>query len=464
MKLKLKKLRRLIKEEINEISFVDAFSQRMKREKNPYSSERDFKPIQNTPELQQMLNSLEEPEEKDSPWAPGSSPKEDSAPLERVRQTLPKIIEDPQEYQWDAAMAQDIEEYVTWLRDNPEDPKDTELGGVFIPGGFLDLRKKFPSLFKSTKLRRQLGLDSEFEGSEDATNPGFGPRKESVEKLTPKILRELIKEEIDNKLNEIDPGLVSLGAEVFGDPETMRAFGTSAKTLGQMGKAYFQGKFGNKQLPPEREKTASEKVSDTNAKQGFKDLEPNRFLNRKHLYIWDSEAKERRKIDFSPKGAEVLLGKLAALLKDRLTKSLELAASNVDDSYGTYVEGLYPFLGAYAQYVGKHQAQQMESKWKNFTDKDKILGYINMVNNPQFIRALAAGYLFERSNYDDLVDWSIKQLENRDIDSKTEAFINEEVLVPILESETSPDRAESRIPWRLVSHLNKQLNPSYGVQ
>ena len=138
----LKKLQLLIKEEINEISFVDAFSQRMKREKNPYSSQKDFNPIQNTPELQKMLNSLEDPEENDSPWAPGTSPKEDNVPLERVRQTLVKIVEDPEEYQWDDAMAQDLEEYVTWLRDNPEDPKDTELGGVFVPGGFLDLRKK----------------------------------------------------------------------------------------------------------------------------------------------------------------------------------------------------------------------------------------------------------------------------------------------------------------------------------
>ena len=196
MKMTLKKLQLLIKEEINEISFVDAFSQRMKREKNPYSSQKDFNPIQNTPELQKMLNSLEDPEENDSPWAPGTSPKEDNVPLERVRQTLVKIVEDPEEYQWDDAMAQDLEEYVTWLRDNPEDPKDTELGGVFVPGGFLDLRKKFPTLFKSTKLRRQLGLDSKFEGSEDATNPGFGKRTESVEKLTPEFLRQMVEEAI----------------------------------------------------------------------------------------------------------------------------------------------------------------------------------------------------------------------------------------------------------------------------
>ena len=93
-------------------------------------------------------------------------------------------------------MAQELEEYITMLRDNPEDPKDTELGGVFVPGGFLDLRKKFPTLFKSTKLRRQLGLDSKFEGSEDATNPGFGARQESVEKLTPENLRKMVQEEI----------------------------------------------------------------------------------------------------------------------------------------------------------------------------------------------------------------------------------------------------------------------------
>ena len=281
------------------------------------------------------------------------------------------------------------------------------------------------------------------------------------------MVREVIKEEVDNKLNEIDPGLVSLGAEVFGDPETMRAFGTSAKTLGQMSKAYLQGKFGKKQkqTPPEREKTASEKVSDINAKQGFKDLEPNRFLNQKHLSIWDSKTEEYKKIDFPPKGAEVLLGKFAALLKDRLIEGLKLAAeasTKSDDNYYTYINGLYPFLGAYAQYIGKNQAQHMESKRKDFTDKDKILGYVNIVDNPQFIRSLAAGYLFEHSRNDDLVDWSINALEDSDIDSETEAFINEDVLAPILERETSPDTAKSRIPWRLVSYL-EQLSPYYGI-
>ena len=196
MKLTPEELYLLIKEEINEISFFDAFSQRMKREKNPYRSERDFDPIKNTPELQKMLNSLEEPEEKDSPWAPGTSPAADSTPITRARKVLNNIIEDPSEYQWNDIMAQELEEYITMLRDNPEDPKDTELGGVFVPGGFLDLRKKFPTLFKSTKLRRQLGLDSKFEGSEDATNPGFGARQESVEKLTPENLRKMVQEEI----------------------------------------------------------------------------------------------------------------------------------------------------------------------------------------------------------------------------------------------------------------------------
>ena len=194
----------------------------MKREKNPYSAERDFEEISITPELRQMIDSWTEPDEGESPWAPGTSPREDASPVQHARKVIKNVVENPEEYDWDnwdQEMKRDLEEFIKFIHDNPDDPKDVELGGIFISAGFIDLRKDFPHLYKSTKLRRQLGLDPKFEGSEDATNPGFGPRQESVEKLTPDILRQMVREAI---------------AEATGDGEYQKVAKNSFKRMVKM--------------------------------------------------------------------------------------------------------------------------------------------------------------------------------------------------------------------------------------
>ena len=526
MKLTQNELKKLIKEVISEISFVDALDQRMRREKKYYDDdEEDFDHIDyNTPELQQMFNSLEVPEEKDSPWAPGTSPKEDNAALERVRQTLPKIIENPKEYQWDDRMYKDLIEYITWIRDNPEDPKDTELGGIFLPGGFLDLRKKFPSLFKSTKLRRELGLDSEFEGSgdavddtrtmpgfkqpkkskwksfkdsvasvtskfgrsgsEDVTKPGFRNRHESVEKLTPEILRELIKEEIDNKLNEIDPGLISLGAEVFGDPETMRAFGTSTKTLAQMVKPWVLTKFGknksgsaDRSPPSEPKKTLSQTVSGRNENLGFKHTQPAAWLNKKSWIAYNREQKKDVTREFPREGAQIILDKFVPLLRDELVKGLKFAAAQLsprvdrtgkqygwgiteeEGSYYDFVDGLYPFLNTYSLYLGKKDSKHMITLIKDFMNKEKILGFIKYLDNSEFINSVAAGYLNKLLDYNDMIGWSVEQ--SADPGPQAEEIINEtfkEMLEFIMVQSN-----KSHIPNDVIYNLT-QLNPyeNYG--
>jgi hypothetical protein len=179
------------------------------------------------------------------------------APIVDTQRMLDIYLNDPETFEemgdWDDEMMADQAAYLADMgkkyakeMKDPESHIDYRLGILFVPGGLIDLRKEYPNLFPKTPLRAEYeekgslsktpgdpgdvtgtmpgfkspkkskwqsfkdnvtSVTSKFgrSGNEDATKPGFGNRHESVEKLTPEILRELIKETIISEWKDSTP-------------------------------------------------------------------------------------------------------------------------------------------------------------------------------------------------------------------------------------------------------------------